>query len=136
MVDRSVGPEIADADVMGVIPHSFQRLRILLQRGELAVVDEPSVRQIGEVALIGKLLHRGRTQPYRIVEGIRIEVVICNAVYIPEFLPVHTCETVGQAFCRSGIHGIVISFGIIPVNAEVMHTADDLKGELFAFRIP
>ena len=79
MVDRGVGTQVADADVVGVIPHGFERLRVVLQARVLAVVDEAAGSVVREVLLVVELFHWGWLQPDRVVEGVGVEVVVGHA---------------------------------------------------------
>ena len=136
VVDRGVGAQVADADVVGVIPHGFERLRVVLQARVLAVVDEAAGSVVREVLLVAELLHRGGLQPHRVVEGVGVEVVVSHAFDTAELFTVHAVEAVGQGFSRSGVHGIVVALRFAPLLAQLVHALDDGQRELLAFRIP
>ena len=136
MIDRGVGAQIADADLVGVIPHSLKRLGIVLQARELAVVDEATGRVVGEVLLVVELLHRRRGQPHRVVEGVGVEVVVGYAFDAAELLAIHAVEAVGEAFRRRGVHRVMVAFGLAPLLAQLVHALDNGQRELLAFRIP
>ena len=109
---------------------------LILNDKEFAVVDESAGSVVGEVLLVVELLHRRGLQPYRVVERIRVEVMVGNAFHFAELISVHAVEAVGERFRRRRVHGIMVAFRGAPVLAQLVHTAHDRQRELLAFRIP